>query len=196
MIEVLLANPWNNRTALIAILTAFIVGAVAALSLSDRGESGARQATVDGETVQAPVRWRTPVAFGTNLPALGDNILYVTDAIQASSGGRIQLEVYEPGMLVPAFSITESVRDGKLEAGYTWLGYDQGRIPATPLISAVPFGMEPWEFTAWYFEAGGQALAEKLYAPHNIHPILCGIIGQKRRVGFVFLFSGLRTLRD
>ena len=131
MIEVLLANPWNNQTALIAILTAFIVGVVAALGLSDRGESGARQATLDGETVQAPVRWRTPVAFGTNLPALGDNILYVTDAIQASSGGRIQLEVYEPGMLVPAFSITESVRDGKLEAGYTWLGYDQGRIPAT-----------------------------------------------------------------
>ena len=182
----LLANPWNNRTALIAIVTAFIVGAVAALSLSDRGESGARQATVDGETVQTPVRWRTPVAFGTNLPALGDNILYVTDAIQASSGGRIQLEVYEPGMLVPAFSITESVRDGKLEAGYTWLGYDQGRIPATPLISAVPFGMEPWEFTAWYFEAGGQALAEKLYAPHNIHPILCGIIGPETAGWFRF----------
>ena len=41
-----------------------VVGAVVALSLSDRGESVARQATLDGETVQTSVRWRTPVAFG------------------------------------------------------------------------------------------------------------------------------------
>src|SRR5512134_395799 len=53
---------------------------------------------------------------------------------------------------------------------------DRGKIPALPLISAVPFGMEPWEFMAWWYHAGGSTLAEELYAPHNIHPILCGII--------------------
>ena len=45
--------------------------------------------------------------------------------------------------------MTDAVRDGKVEAGYVWLGYDQGKIPAAPLVSAVPFGMEPWEYSAW-----------------------------------------------
>jgi len=123
------------------------------------------------------IRWRVPVAFGTNLPALGDNIIYVTEALKKASAGRVQLNVFEPGLLIPTFSITEGVRDKKIEAGYTWLGYDQGRIPATPLISAVPFGMEPWEFTAWYYEDEGKTLTEALYHPHNVHPILCGVIG-------------------
>ncbi|MCB1692478.1 MAG: TRAP transporter substrate-binding protein, partial [Pseudomonadales bacterium] len=88
--------------------------------------------------------------------------------------------------------------DGKIEAGYTWLGYDQGRIPATPLVSAVPFGMEPWEFAAWYYEDEGQALTEALYAPHGVHPILCGVVGPetagwfRRPIESIDDFKGLK----
>jgi TRAP-type mannitol/chloroaromatic compound transport system substrate-binding protein len=64
-----------------------------------------------------------------------------------------------------------------VEAGFQWIGYDQGRIPASTLISAVPFGMEPMEFLAWWFHGGGRELGEALYEPHNVIPILCGLIG-------------------
>lgn len=172
-------NPWNNRTALVAVFVAFLVGLMGALSIrSSIVPAGNNAATLSpGSGNQQAIHWRVPVAFGTNLPALGDNILYVSEALATATNGRVQLEVFEPGMLMPPFSITESVKEKKIQAGYTWLGYDQGRIPATPLISAVPFGMEPWEFTAWYYEAGGKELAESLYRAHNIHPVLCGLIG-------------------
>ncbi|MCF4099297.1 TRAP transporter substrate-binding protein [Maritalea mediterranea] len=124
-----------------------------------------------------PVRWRVPVAFGTHLPALGDNINYVAETLDASTAGEVQFKVFEPGKLVAPLSITEAVKDGKMQAGYTWLGYDQGRIPSAPLLAARPFGMEPWEYTAWWYEGGGMALGEAVYAEHGVHPILCGIIG-------------------
>jgi TRAP-type mannitol/chloroaromatic compound transport system substrate-binding protein len=111
------------------------------------------------------------------MPVLGDNPVYLTQMIKAASGGAIDLQIFEPGEIVPAFSITDAVRDGKVSAGYTWLGYDQGKIPASPLISAVPFGMEPWEYTAWWYEGNGRQLTEALYQRYNIHPILCGITG-------------------
>jgi TRAP-type mannitol/chloroaromatic compound transport system substrate-binding protein len=132
-----------------------------------------------GSVAQAAenVRWKVPVAFGTNLPALGDNINYVAEALNAASGGTVQFKVFEPGKLVPPFSITDAVRDNKVQAGYTWVGYDQGKIPSSPLFAARPFGMEPWEYTAWWYEGGGQALGETVYGEHNIHPVLCGIIG-------------------
>lgn len=166
-------NPWNNKSAAVGIILAFTVGIIGALSLRSTDKI---VITMDGN-VREQIQWRVPVAFNTNLPALGDNIVYVSEILRKATSGRVQLNIFEPGLLIPTFSITEGVRDKKIEAGYTWLGYDQGRIPATPLISAVPFGMEPWEFTAWYYEDEGKMLTESLYHPHNVHPILCGVIG-------------------
>jgi TRAP-type mannitol/chloroaromatic compound transport system substrate-binding protein len=125
----------------------------------------------------ARISWRLPVVFQTTMPVLGDNPVYLSRAIKDASGGAIDLQIFEPGEIVPAFSITDAVRDGKVPAGYTWLGYDQGKIPASPLISAVPFGMEPWEYSAWWYEGGGRQLTEKLYERYNIYPIYCGMTG-------------------
>jgi TRAP-type mannitol/chloroaromatic compound transport system substrate-binding protein len=123
------------------------------------------------------VRWRVPNAFPSHLPALGENVQIVADQLDAISGGEIQFKVFEPGNLVPPLELTEAVGSGSLESGYTWLGYDAGRIPASPLFAARPFGMEPWEYTAWWFEGGGKELAEEIYGARGVHPILCGING-------------------
>lgn len=188
-------NPWSNRSAGFAIFVAFLVGVLGAASLRHAENNNLSQANQNGTGASRTVNWRVPVAFGTNLPALGDNILFIANSLSRSTDDRIKLQVFEPGMLMPAFSITESVRDGKVEAGYTWLGYDQGKIAATPLLSAVPFGMEPWEFTAWYFEDEGKVLTEQLYAPHNIHPVLCGIIGPETAGWFSKRIETLEDLR-
>jgi len=163
----------SNRAALVAVLTAFLVGLLTSLSL----RPAARSADTESSPQQAEQRWRLPTAFGTNLPALGDNVLYVSERITALTGGRFRIEVFEPGEVVPAFAIVDAVRDGKVPAGYTWLGYDQGKLPASVLYGAVPFGMDPWAYAAWWYEAGGQALGEATYAALDVHPILCGLIG-------------------
>ncbi|MBW2295401.1 MAG: C4-dicarboxylate ABC transporter, partial [Deltaproteobacteria bacterium] len=132
----------SNRAALVAVLTAFLVGGLTTLALRPAGsavQSRASQGSI------SKVRWKLPVAFGTQLPALGDNALFLAEKVAATSGGSIVLDVYEPGAVVPPFSIVEAVKEGKVDAGYTWLGYDQGIIPASVLFGAVPFGMEPWE---------------------------------------------------
>jgi TRAP-type mannitol/chloroaromatic compound transport system substrate-binding protein len=164
---------------LVAVAVAFAAGLIGSLAVRPPGGAGVAPASGGNtETAATPaMHWRMPVAFATNLPALGDNALYVSDAARDVSGGSVVLEIYEPGEVVPPFSITDAVRDGKVEVGYTWLGYDQGKIPAAPLIAAVPFGMEPWEFSAWWFDGGGRSLGEALYHRYNVHPLFCGITG-------------------
>ena len=173
-------NDWKvtitNKTALIAVVVAFLVGMLATLAIRPPGD-GTERAARHEEGVAVEVRWRVPVAFATTLEVLGDNVIWVTDAIRRSSNGAIVLEPYEPGEVVPPLNIVDAVREGKVQAGYTWLGYDQGKIPASPLLGAVPFGMEPWEYTAWWYETGGRELAEALYAKYDVHPLLCGLIG-------------------
>jgi len=165
----------TNKTALIAVVVAFLVGMLGTLAIRPPGESTGSVAQTD-EGVTVAVRWRVPVAFATTLEVLGDNVIWVTDAIKRSSNGAIVLEPFEPGEVVPPLNIVDAVREGKVQAGYTWLGYDQGKIPASPLLGAVPFGMEPWEYTAWWYEAGGRELGEALYAKYDVHPLLCGLI--------------------
>lgn len=133
---------------------------------------------------QDRVRWRVPIAFPSSPPALGDNMPFVANMLSSATDGRIDLRVVEPGEMVPALELTEAVGTGQVQAGYNWLGYDQGRIPSSPLFGAVPFGMEPMEYTAWWYYGdgteiglGGQALAEDIYHRQNVHPIYCGMTG-------------------
>ncbi len=170
----------TNASALAAVLVAFAVGVLASLAIRPPGGVGPEGEVVGGRdnaVEEVRIRWRLPLSFQTTMPVLGDNPIYVTDALRSASSGAVDIRIFEPGEVVPALGITEAVSEGKVEAGYTWLGYDQGRIPAATLIGAVPFGLEPWEFAAWWFEAGGRELGQALYAKRNIHAIFCGLTG-------------------
>ncbi len=179
----------SNRAALFAVLVAFSVGVIASLAL----RPPTRVAGARAESRAQSVRWRMPVAFGTNLPALGDNAPEVVRAIVQASDGSFQVEVFEPGELVPPFSIVDAVRQDKVESGYTWLGYDQGKLPASVLFGAVPFGMTPWEYSAWWYEGGGEVLAREIYEGVGVRPLLCGLIGPETAGWFR---SEIRTPED
>jgi TRAP-type mannitol/chloroaromatic compound transport system substrate-binding protein len=171
---------------------ALLVGVLASLAL--RAPSRHRPAD-DGPAFAAHHRWRVPAAFGTNLPALGDNAVEVASRVAAASAGRFELEIFEPGELVPPFSILEAVRDAKVEAGYTWLGYDQGKLAWSTLFGSVPFGMEPWEYAAWWYHGGGRELAEALYERVGVRVLLCGMIGPESAGWFRERIDGLDDLR-
>lgn len=123
------------------------------------------------------VRWPVPMAFGSNLVALGDAMPWVAQQLDKASGGRIKLQIFEPGKLIPALAVFDSVSEGKVEAGYTWMGYEVGKVPASALFGAVPFGMESPDFMAWMYFGGGNEMLRDLFKPHNVYPIFCGTIG-------------------
>ena len=126
-------------------------------------------------SAQEKVRWGVPMAFGSNLLALGDTMPWVSETLNKISGGSINLQVFEPGKLVPALAIFDTVSAGKAEAGYSWMGYEIGKVPASALFGAVPFGMETPQFAAWMYFGGGDALLKEVYKPHNVYPIFCGL---------------------
>ncbi len=125
---------------------------------------------------QQTVRWQVPMAFASTLTALGDTMPWVSEQLARASGGRIQLQVAEPGTVIPPLSIFENVSNGNVDAGYSWMGYEWGQVPATALFGAVPFGLEPAEFSAWMYFHGGQDLLDEIMEPYNVRAIFCGSI--------------------
>ena len=168
---------FGSRAFLTGIIVAFVLGLLGSLAVRPPGNPAPAAISGEGAAVQARYQWRMPVSFSSTMPVLGDNPIYVVDQVRKSSAGAINITIFEPGEIVPAFSITDAVRDAKVPLGYTWLGYDQGKVPASPLLGAVPFGLEPWEFAAWWYEGGGRELGQALYHEQGSHILLCGMTG-------------------
>ena len=125
-----------------------------------------------------PVLLKTPIAFATTLPGLGTTIKWIGDRIDTASNGSLKMRIYEPNKLVAPFEILDAVSSGKVNSGYTTAGYWAGKIPASPLFSAVPFGPEAGEYLAWLWYGNGMKLYQEMYdqAGYNVKVILCGII--------------------
>lgn len=166
---------FSSRATLVAVLLAFASGLLASLAVRPTG-SLASTDTAEAQERQS-VHWRMPLYSSRNLAGSGPTIVWMENAIQEATNGDFVLDMYEPGEMVPPFAITEAVGAGKVEAGWTWIGYDQGSIPSAALFAAVPFGLEPTAYISWWYYGGGHLLAEEIYAEHNVFPILCGLSG-------------------
>ena len=173
---------FSNRATLVFAAVAFVAGAVVTLAIRPPGSASPQvEAALSDSGVAERIRWRVPLSAPRNLPGSGETPVWMAEAMLEATGGGIRFDLYDPGELAPAFAIGDAVRDRKVQAGYTWLGYDQGKIPSSPLFGATPFGLDPWAYIGWWFfgdgETTGRQLAEAIYAGHNTMPVLCGISG-------------------
>ncbi|MEO1092678.1 MAG: TRAP transporter substrate-binding protein [Pseudomonadota bacterium] len=139
---------------------------------------------------------KTPIAFSTALPSLGTPIPRVAEALDRMSGGTLRMRVYEPNKLVPPFEILDAVSTGKINSGYTTAGYWAGKIPASPLFSAVPFGPEAGEYMAWLYYGNGLDLYQQMYdqAGFSVHVIPCAIIAPETSGWFATEITGPEDL--
>ncbi len=121
---------------------------------------------------------KVPVCFSTALPGLGSTIPWVADRIETASNGTLKMKVYEPGKLVAPFEILDAVSTGKINAGYATAGYWAGKIAASPIFSAIPFGPEAGEMLAWLYYGNGMKLYQEMYDSHgyNVKVLVCGVI--------------------
>ncbi|MFN3615773.1 MAG: TRAP transporter substrate-binding protein, partial [Rubrimonas sp.] len=112
--------------------------------------------------------------------------------------GRIDLQVAEPGAVIPALAVFENVSTGAIDAGFSWMGYEIGQVPASALFGATPFGLESIEFMAWLDFHGGRDLLNEVFAPHNVYPIPCGTVSPeaagwfRQEMANVDAFRGLK----
>ncbi len=121
---------------------------------------------------------KTPIAFSSNLPALGSPIVKVADQLKLISGGSLKMKIYEPGKLVPPLQILDAVSSGKVNSGYATAGYWKGKMKAASLFSSVPFGPEAGEYMAWMYYGNGLDLYQEMYDSngYNVKVLPCAIL--------------------
>lgn len=117
---------------------------------------------------QASLRWRLASSFPKSLDTLYGTSQLFANKVAALTGGRFQISTYAAGELMPAFGVVDGIQNGTIEMANTAPYYFFGKDETFALGSAIPFGLNSRQMTAWMIEGNGLKLMREFYAGYNI----------------------------
>ncbi|MBB5721531.1 TRAP-type mannitol/chloroaromatic compound transport system substrate-binding protein [Loktanella ponticola] len=126
---------------------------------------------------QGNITWRMVTTWPKNFPGLGVGAQRLADRITAASGGRLTIQVYSAGELVPPLQSLDAVIDGSAEMSHGAAYYWQNKSTALSFFTGVPFGMTSRELTGWVRHMGGQQLWDEIYDQFGVQGFLSGDTG-------------------
>ena len=119
---------------------------------------------------QQRYQWRMSTTWTPALDVLQGAAQKMAKMVDDMSGGRLKIQVFAGGELMPPFGCFDACSQGTIEsfmgAPYYWAGKDAG----FQWFSAVPFGLNPNGMMAWYLYGDGLKLWEEAYAPLSLVP--------------------------
>ena len=122
-------------------------------------------------------QWKMVTTWPPKLPVLQEGCERLAQRIDEASGGRIKIQVFAGGELVPPLESFQAVSDGTVEVGSGASYYWAGKEPASQWFAAVPFGLNAQGLAAWFHGGDGLKLWEETYAPFNLIPRPGGYTG-------------------
>lgn len=126
---------------------------------------------------QGNITWRMVTTWPKNFPGLGVGAQRLADRITAASGGRLTIQVYSSGELVPPLQSLDAVIDGTAEMSHGAAYYWQNKSTALTFFTGVPYGMTSRELTAWVRYMGGQEIWDEIYDQFGVQGFLSGDTG-------------------
>lgn len=142
--------------------------------------------------------WRMVTTWPPHFPVLGEGADLLAKWVEEMSDGRMKIQVYGGGELVPPLQAFDAVSQGMVEMGHGAAYYWAGKSPATQFFCAVPFGMNAQQMNAWFYGGDGLKLYREVYANFNLIPFPAGNTGVQmggwfnKKIDSITDFKGLK----
>jgi TRAP-type mannitol/chloroaromatic compound transport system substrate-binding protein len=117
---------------------------------------------------QAAIRWRLASSFPKALDTIYGAADVFAKQVKAMSGGKFEISVHPGGELMPAFGVVDGVQQGTVECAHTAPYYFFGKDDTFAMGTAIPFGLNSRQLTAWYYDGNGLKLFREFYDQYNI----------------------------
>lgn len=147
---------------------------------------------------QPKYQWRMVTTWPKGLATLHGGAVRFAESVDRLTDGRLKIEVFAGGELVPPLGTFDAVHSGTVQAGNAASYYWAGKSPAMQWFCAVPFGLSAQGMNAWFYDGGGLKLWEEVYAPFGLVPRPCGNTGIqmagwfKKKINGMDDFKGLK----
>jgi len=132
-------------------------------------EGGGTAAPAEEEEEEAPAAPEAEVIHWQyqGHPAVADYYhnatIRIADHITRMSGGRLTVEAFSGGAIVPATEELQGVHEGVLDMGSGCPMYAVNKFPACPLFDMVSGGMTGIQMTLWHLRGEGDELAARMW---------------------------------
>ena len=139
----------------------------------------AAPAIVSAQT-KSKFNWKMTSAYVKGSPFYMDGPGSATDLakrIREMSDGRLNIQVFGAGELIPAFEGFDAVRAGTVEMNHANSFFWTGKTFAAQYFTAVPFGLNFQGMNAWLYDGGGIDLWNEVYQPFGMVAMPCGNTG-------------------
>lgn len=163
-----------RRSVLVMLVTLLALGALlisgcapeAAQPAEDEGGAAVPEEEEEEEEPAAPaadvINWQYQ-----GHPAVADYyynaVVRIAEQITEMSGGRLTVEAFSGGAIVPAAEELDGVHQGVLDMGSGCPMYNVNKFPAAPLFDMVSGGMTAVQMTLWHTRGDGDELAATLW---------------------------------
>ncbi|EKE69418.1 MULTISPECIES: TRAP transporter substrate-binding protein [Oceanibaculum] len=120
---------------------------------------------------QSTITWKMTNAYGPNAPFYVVGPGSPTDMakkLETMSGGRLKIQHFAAGELIPALEGFDAVAAGTVEANAANSYFWSGKVFAAQYFTTVPFGMSFQGHMAWLYHGGGLELWQEVYKPFNL----------------------------
>ncbi|MDR1046015.1 MAG: TRAP transporter substrate-binding protein DctP [Candidatus Adiutrix sp.] len=123
------------------------------------------------QTAAKPIVWKSQTLWNAGeIPQKTFEDL--CENIKVMSAGRLIIEAYPSGAIVPQNETLDALQNGVLDVIHVWPGYGAPKNPALAAISDLIFAYRsPIELDTWLVKKGGLELFRKIYAPFKGYPV-------------------------
>jgi TRAP-type mannitol/chloroaromatic compound transport system substrate-binding protein len=123
------------------------------------------------------IRWRMTSGFPKSLDTIFGTADVIAKYVSEMTDGRFQIQTFAAGEIVGGLQAVDAVQSGAVEMAHTAAFFSFGKDPTFGLATSVPFMMNARAQNAWYYQGGGNDMANAFFAKHNLYGMIAGNTG-------------------
>lgn len=123
------------------------------------------------------LRWRMASSYPKSLDTIYGAGEVFAKAVAELTEDKFQIRVFAGGEIVPGLQVLDGVSNNTIECGHTTSFFYTGKNDAFAFGTALPFGLNTRQQTAWMYQGGGIELLNEFYKDYNIYALPLGNTG-------------------
>jgi len=120
------------------------------------------------QTTMPEMRWRVASSYTRSFDVVFGTMERIAARVAQLTDNKFRLSIFPAGEIVGGLQVLDAVQAGTVEAGHTASYYYIGKDIAFAPFTAMSFGLNTRQMTAWARFGGGDQFAADLFREYNI----------------------------